>query len=104
MGDIRAREIAAEIFGHMGGNNFLKKTGSYNLNYLVTEKGEVSLNMHLRKNSAMVKFLTITINCSDQYDMIFRKKNLSVVKEYKGLYVSQLRGIFTYVTGLVTYL
>jgi len=93
--------VATIILQQLGGNKFIAMTGSKNL-----VDGGNYLSMHLTRNLAKAKFLTITLNAMDTYDMVFFSMNKDferVVKaEYNGVYCDMLQSIFTQVTGLYT--
>jgi len=94
-------EIAKEILRQLGGNKFLAMTGCYNL---VSDKNK--LNMKLRKNMSKAKWLRITLNSLDLYDMLFytvdKDFNIKSIAEYNNVYNDQLQGLFTKTTGMYT--
>lgn len=97
----QAQQIAQTILAQLGGNRFLMMTGSKNL--VATGEG---LRMQLTKNSCKAKWLYITLNGSDLYDMEFVTvdKNLDriVKKQHNDVYCDQLQELFTEATGLYT--
>jgi hypothetical protein len=116
-----SKSIAQIILEQLGGRKFLAMTGAKNL--LNTGKG---LSMHLPRNAGKAKYLTITLNSMDTYDMKFQREKrtldkaltaaakaagmsnkfynteIVVVKEYKGVYSDMLQDLFTEVTGMYT--
>lgn len=95
-------DIANTILRQLGGNKFIAMTGSKNF----LSNGN-SLSMHLTKNKIGARFLKITLNSMDLYDMIFSKEKkgeLIILEKHEGLYCDQLQEVFTNVTGLDTHL
>ena len=95
-------ETANTILNQLGGNKFIAMTGSKN--FAATQS---SLSMKLSKNISNATHLTITLNSIDLYDVKFiscRNSQLTVIKEYNGVYADMLQNIFTTVTGLDTHL
>lgn len=94
-------QVAQTILQQLGGNRFTVMTGSKN--YVA---GNNSLTMKLTRNKAGAKWLTITLNGSDLYDLCFKKINragdIIIVQERNDIYFDQLQEIFTEVTGLYT--
>jgi hypothetical protein len=94
-------QIATTILQQLGGRKFIAMTGSHNF---VTDGN--TLFMTLRRNKAKAKWLRITLNSLDLYEMEFKKVNskmdLITVASYENVYDDQLREIFTSVTGLET--
>lgn len=106
-----------EIIRQLGGNKFLVMTGTKNL---VFSENDSWLRMELTRNKLGAKWLKITLNGLDLYDIqfIYNKKtkdkklaalgiNVSentpvVLKEYKNVYSDMLVKIFETETGLYT--
>lgn len=96
-------KIAETIINQLGGKQFLMMTGSKNLvvsnNYL---------RMNLTKNKIAAKWLKITLNTNDLYEMHFfnadKKCNIITKSKFDNVYAEDLRKIFTEETGLLTYL
>lgn len=99
----QSKIIAATILQQLGGNKFIAMTGSKNFTIV-----DNSLSMHLTRNKAKAKYLKITLNSMDTYDMVFYtvNKNFEVIikAQFDGVYCDQLQDIFTEVTGLYTHL
>lgn len=95
--------VATEILKQLGGNKFIAMTGSKNF-----IDGGNFLRMNLTKNKAKAKWLKITLNSMDTYDMSFftadKEFNITVKAQFDGVYCDQLQDIFTQVTGLYTHL
>lgn len=93
-----------DIYTQMGGNRFLVMTGAKNLVY----EGETTLRFHIGRNRSKTRYVTISLNSLDLYDMKFtylnRKQGLITVAEYENIGCESLRSIFTQVTGLFTHL
>ena len=84
----------------MGGSRFAMMTGAHN--FVDIKNG---ILMTLPRNKANAKWLQITLNGSDLYDMEFislRKDVTKVVDEYKDVYYDMVNGIFESVTGYYT--
>lgn len=94
-------QVANTIYQQLGGKRFTVITGSKNY---VADKN--SLRMNLSRNKAGAKWLKITLNEMDTYDMVFftadKDLNIKVKAEKKNIYFDQLQDIFTQVTGLNT--
>jgi hypothetical protein len=89
--------IANIIIEQLGGARFKAMTGSYN--YIDTGKG---LRITLRRNLSGAKWLLITLNSLDTYDVKFiklRKGEAITVAEYKNVYWDMLPQIYESVTG-----
>lgn len=92
--------IANEILRQMGGNRFLVMTGTK-----VQYGEENSITFKLTKNKLKAKWLKITLNSMDLYDLEFKsliKDELVTLKEYNNIYSESLQSIFTEATGLYT--
>lgn len=94
-------QVAQTILQQLGGKRFTLMTGSKN--YLSTDR---SLRMNLSRNKSGAKWLKITLNAMNTYDMVFftadKDLNIKVKEEKKDIYCDQLQDIFTQVTGLYT--
>lgn len=79
-------------------------TGSKNFTYSKNDKGEVTLTMHLIRNKSKAKYLSITLNGLDLYDIEFSTTNKNyeyiVVETHNDVYNDMLQDIFASVTGL----
>lgn len=105
---IEKSEAYKVILQQLGGNRFIVMTGSKNFVY--SNNGN-TLSMHLTRNKAKAKYLKITLNSMDTYDMVFStlkgkkfEEVLVEVVKHEGVYCDQLQEIFTEVTGLYTHL
>jgi hypothetical protein len=94
-------QVAQTILQQLGGKRFTLMTGSKNY---VADKN--SLRMNLSRNRSGAKWLKITLNSMDTYDMEFftAKKDFTIVTKAKfnNVYCDQLQQIFTQITGLYT--
>lgn len=100
MTTVQSKEICAIILQQLGGRRFIAMTGSKNF----VADGN-TLRMNLTRNRVQAKWLSITLNEMDTYDMVFQgiKGGELVTKVEKlGIYDDQLQSIFTDVTGLYT--
>lgn len=105
------------ILQQLGGNKFLVMTGAKNLVYCNKEK---FLKLELPKNPGGVKWVKITLNYKDLYNMEFLKEektlneklsNIGIkiydrqavlIKKYEDLFFDQLQEFFTETTGFYT--
>lgn len=96
-----SQTIASEILNQLGGNKFLVMTGSKNL--VATGTG---LRMTLTRNKAAAKYLLITLNGLDLYDVDFftvdKNYNTKSKAKFENVYCDQLKSLFTETTGLYT--
>lgn len=94
-------QVANTILQQLGGNKFLVMTGSKNL--VGMENG---LKMNLTRNKAKAKWLIVTLNSMDTYDMQFvsmdKSYNTVTKAKFEGVYSDMLQSIFTEATGLYT--
>lgn len=102
-------EISKLILSQLGGSRFIAMTGSKNF---IGSKN--TLTMRLTRNKLNAKYLKISLNGMDTYDLEFSTtKNkiindviitdqLVVIKNIYGVYCDQLQEIFTKETGLYT--
>jgi hypothetical protein len=94
-------QIAQTILQQLGGKMFTLMTGSNN--FVASQN---SIKMNLKGNKAKAKWLKITLNEMDTYDMLFftadKQLNIIVKAEKNNIYCDQLQDIFTQVTGLYT--
>ena len=101
-----AAQVAQTILSQLGGSKFIAMTGSKNFGAGTNDNGNDYLSMHLTRNKAKAKYLTITLNANDTYTMLFRKTvnkyDLVTVATYENVYCDMLQDIFTEVTGLYT--
>ena len=93
--------VAKTILEQLGGNKFRMMTGAKNI-----AGDENSLSMRIGRNSSNSNYLKITLNAMDTYDMKFckltRKFEEKSATEYKNIYNSHLRLMFTKHTGMTT--
>lgn len=90
-------QVAKTILNQLGGNKFLVMTGVQNL---VADTN--SLTMKLRSNTSKCKWLRITLNSSDLYDMEFINSKIVTAHKYEDVYSDMLARIFEKVTGYRT--
>jgi len=94
-------QVAQTILQQLGGKMFTLMTGSNN--FVASQNG---IRMNLKGNKAKAKWLKITLNEMDTYDMMFfsadKELNIIVKCEYKGIYCDRLQSVFTKATGLYT--
>jgi hypothetical protein len=94
-------QVAQTILQQLGGKMFTLMTGSNN--FVASQN---SIRMNLKGNKAKAKWLQITLNSMDTYDMMFfsadKDLNIKVKAEKKNIYCDQLQDIFTQITGLYT--
>jgi hypothetical protein len=93
--------IAETILQQLGGRKFTVMTGSKNF-----ISDENKLTMKLVPNQSKTKYLTISLNSMDTYDMEFYTINKEFERKVKirkeGIYSEMLQSTFTEVTGLYT--
>lgn len=103
-----AKQVATIILKQLGGNKFIVMTGANNFVYGDDENGNPMLTMQLKRNVSKAKYLTITLNAMDTYNMKFisinSKHELTTVAEHNDVYNDMLQNIFTEVTGMYTHL
>ena len=94
-------KVAETILQQLGGNKFIAMTGSKNF-----IAGDYFLRMNLTKNKAKAKWLKITLNGKDLYDMDFftadKDFNLTSKAKFEDVYFDELCFYFTKATGLFT--
>lgn len=112
--------IAKTILSQIGGNHFVVMVGAKNM--IEIEKG-YGLQLDFMRNKSKATRLRVILDADDTYTVQFIKKGQKfsvnmyvkytreqieekmadkVVKEYKGIYCDQLRGLFERETGLRT--
>ena len=96
------KEIAMTILEQLGGNKFAAMTGAKNFTYSSTAKSPFLMFQIGSGAKNAIKFVKITLNSMDLYDMEFMKRNGSIVRTINGIYNDQLQDIFTDVTGFYT--
>lgn len=93
--------IATTILQQLGGSKFIAMTGAKNLG-----NGGNYLQMTLPKNQSKAKYLTITLNELDTYEMEFsnmdKEFNKIVVAKHTNVYADTLRKVFASVTKFET--
>lgn len=93
-------KVANTILQQLGGNKFQVMTGSKNF-----KADQTSLTMDLTRNKLGAKWLTVTLEGDDTYTMkfqSFRKFEVKLKAEIKGVYCDMLQAIFTEQTGIYT--
>lgn len=105
---MNTKEVANEILSQLGGNRFITMTGSKYFIYGENKEHEPYLKMQLTRNKLKARYLIITLNRMDLYDMKFttvdKIKNMIILKEYNNVYNDILQSVFTEATGLYTHL
>lgn len=96
------KQMAQDILSQLGGRQFLAMTGSKNLVY-----DHDSLTMKLVPNRSKAKYLKITLNSMDTYDLVWFTCNRQTLerttkRENSGVYCDMLRMVFETETGLYT--
>jgi hypothetical protein len=96
------KELAMEILSQLGGRQFIAMTGCKNLVY-----DHNSLTMKLVPNRSKAKYLQITLNEWDTYNLIFFTVNKQTgeriyKQDVRGIYCDNLRMVFENETGLYT--
>lgn len=103
-----AKQVANIILRQLGGNKFIAMTGANTFVYGTDEQGNPYLSMQLKRNVSKAKYLIITLNPMDTYNMKFisinSKHELKTVAEHSDVYNDMLQDIFTEVTGMYTHL
>lgn len=89
----RNQEVASEILRQLGGNRFIAMTGAKN--FVAIESG---IRFRLPRN----KFMSITLNGRDEYDMQYLTSAANVISENTDVNVENLHETFTAMTGLYT--
>jgi uncharacterized protein YabE (DUF348 family) len=100
MTDNRHMEVAETILAQLGGNRFLRMTGTRQL--VAIENG---LRMALAENKIGANKLDVVLDASDTYSLRFmavRGTKATTVKLSEGVYAEELEAAFTHVTGLYT--
>ena len=102
------------ILEQLGGQRFITMTGVKNLSY-----DGPTLRMSLPRNKSKANRLWITLNNNDTYTMRFFRytaprfitakaeftnEKVTEIKQFEGVYNTQLQELFTRVTGLYTHL
>lgn len=92
------KALAVEIFRQLGGNKFVAMTGAKNFGYF---QNSMSFKLPRAKNG--IKFVRITLNSMDLYDIEFIKArgyNISIVANIKDVYNEDLKEVVERETGL----
>jgi hypothetical protein len=93
-------EIARTILRQLGGHKFVVMTGARQMDAL-------DCGLRFKLPSRKTNLVTITLDPSDTYTMIFEKYHglkRRTIAEYTGIYDDMLQEIFTHETGLDTHL
>lgn len=101
MENSNAKQIADTILAQLGGGRFIAMTGAKNLAF----DKDGSLTFRIGRNAGNINAVKIELGASDLYTMKFmkiRKHNVTVAKEFDGVYNDQLQKVFTSVTGMHT--
>ena len=98
---VNSKEIGREILNQLGGNKFAVMTGANNFvvdNY--------TLRFSIMRNAKGAKFVSVTLNSCDLYDLHFfnvnRKYEVITISKKYNVYAEDLRQIFEAETGLYT--
>ena len=97
---MESMEVAKTILDQLGGNMFIRMTGSNR--FVALEQG---IGMKLVKNNSKANYLRIKLTPADEYDIDFikvGKNKMEFIEQYTGAHFDQLQDIFTGVTGLLT--
>lgn len=92
------KALAKEIIRQLGGNKFIAMTGAKNFGYL---KNSLSFTIPRAKNG--IRFIRITLNSMDLYDVEFikaRGNNIATVASIKDVYNQDLKEVVSRETGL----
>ncbi len=96
-------EAYKEILNQLGNNKFIVMTGVKNLGF--SNEGN-TLSMYLPKNASKAKYLSITLNSMDTYELTFttvtRDFQFKEIVKFTNIYADQLQTTFTKITGLYT--
>ena len=87
--------VANEIQRQLGGQRFSIMAGA---NSYVCDSN--SLTVKLPKAKYAIKFVKISLNPNDLYDVLFMKRDGSVAITVDNIYAEQLQEVFTACTGL----
>lgn len=88
---------ANETLRQLGGRRFIAMTGA---NGFVKGKDNISFKVPKAMNG--IKYVRISLNGMDTYDVEFLSRSLKLVKRVDGVYNDQLQDVFTENTGLYT--
>lgn len=92
---------AGEVLKQLGGNRFIAMTGAKNF---VKDDKKQMIGFKVPKAKDSIKYVRITLNEMDTYDVEFLNINMKTVKKVDGIYNDQLQETFTEYTGLATHL
>lgn len=102
VGKKQAQHIAFTIFGQLGGEEFIEKTGCSNLQVLTDDFG--GLRLKLNKNKSQANSLSIVLQFTDLYKVSWEKVdkdgNISVLDTEDEVYAFDLPEVFRNYTGM----
>ena len=90
---------AEEVIRQLGGNKFRVMTGARNF-----VKGKNYIRFKVPNAKKGIKYIKITLNEMDTYNVTFQSRSGKVIKEINDVYNDQLQNVFTSETGLNTHL
>ncbi len=100
---LRGAQIAATVLQQLGGRRFLMMTGTKPKYY---DDKKSSVTFELKRNKSKAKYMTITLNGMDTYDIKFFKVSKDfehiVLVEKNDYYNDMLVPMFEEVTGFYT--
>ena len=92
------KKIAYEILKQLGGNRFIAMTGAKNFGITAGNNG-IAFSI---PRTNRVKYVRITLNGLDTYDVEFLNTKLKLIIKRINVYNDQLQAVFTAQTGLYT--
>jgi hypothetical protein len=99
------KQIAETILAQLGGNRFVAMTGARSFSSGIMRDKQPGLSFRLSRCKDGIQSCIITLAPDDLYDIEFGrmvKHDYKVVKSHEGVYVENLRRLFTEATGLET--
>jgi hypothetical protein len=92
---------AETILEQLGGRRFIAMTGA---KQFIKWDAKKMITFKIPKGKDGIRFIMITLNGKDLYDMEFQTLSGRTVKKVNDVYNDQLQEIFTENTGLYTHL
>jgi hypothetical protein len=93
--------VASTILAQLGGNKFLAMTGA---KHLLGSPKALSFQLPSAAKAKGVKYVSITLDPSDTYTVMFSDKNGLPINTHADVYCDSLQELFTAQTGLYTHL
>lgn len=90
---------AGTVLQQLGGRRFIAMTGAKRF---VKNEKKNWIAFNLPKGKDGIRFVHITLNVMDTYDIDFKTMSGKLVKRVTGVYNDQLQEVFTENTGLYT--